>query len=200
MRIIVFVDANILAKPVTRTLVLVGSRVNGAEFSVVWSQLAEFEAEHNLKSATVSISQIRLRYGFDLSPSGVGSGNYEATAFSDRQILADAFAAGAGLLLTEDVDDFGLVDLEATGIVAISPDLFLANYLSESGYLTAVEAMRWGRPAHLVHSALGKLHPLLVRKFTYLFPDAEIAQPTHNPPAVLLRGNADKLDIQLKDQ
>jgi hypothetical protein len=46
-RPIVFLDANVLAKPVTRTLLLIGA--NGSGLAVTWASYVEVEAERHLR-------------------------------------------------------------------------------------------------------------------------------------------------------
>lgn len=54
----VFLDANILAKPLTRTLFLVGSRAG--DFTVKWSKLAEQQAEKNLRPNATPIGKLEI--------------------------------------------------------------------------------------------------------------------------------------------
>ena len=72
-------DANIIAKPVTRTLLMVGGSPSG--FRAMWSLAAEQLAALHMRPRAVAPALIRQRFGLQLTPSG------------DRQILADAVAA-----------------------------------------------------------------------------------------------------------
>lgn len=74
---LVFLDANVLAKLVTRTLLMVGG-----------------------------------------VPTGDVAGRFAPTKGNDRQILADADAARARFLVTEDMGDFAEADLVSLGISA----------------------------------------------------------------------------------
>ena len=56
-------------------------------------------------------SSVRERFDVLLGPTGTGAEHFGGTKGADRQILADAAAAGARFLVTEDVDDYGLDDL-----------------------------------------------------------------------------------------
>jgi len=66
--VVVFLDANILAKPFTRTLLWVGSR--HSDFAVAWSERAETEANRHLRPGATPIGQLRERYGMTLGPTG----------------------------------------------------------------------------------------------------------------------------------
>ena len=79
---------------------------------------------------------MRERFGLPLSPTGHDAERYLGTRTADRQILADAVAAGARFLITEDVDDFGIDDLVSVGISAVNPDLLLAARLIRDAYAT----------------------------------------------------------------
>jgi hypothetical protein len=99
-------------------------------FLAVWSELVEQQAEKNSRPGALSPRVVREQYGPALSPTGRVAGRFEATAETDRQILADAEAAGALFLVTEDVDDFDETDLESVGISAVNHDRFLATWLA----------------------------------------------------------------------
>ncbi len=51
--LVLFLDANVLAQPVTRTLLIVGSRIEG--LVIAWSAHAESEAERHLPAKALSI-------------------------------------------------------------------------------------------------------------------------------------------------
>lgn len=57
----VFLDANILAKPVTRTLLMVGGPLSG--FRALWSRAAEQEATRHMGPRAISPAQVRQRFG-----------------------------------------------------------------------------------------------------------------------------------------
>lgn len=97
----VFLDANVLAKPVTRTILMRGAARSG--FTIGWSARAEAEAARHMRPRAIPPAEVRRRYGGDLMPTGDVAGRFEATTPADRQILADADAAGARFLITEDV-------------------------------------------------------------------------------------------------
>ena len=190
MSALAFLDANILAKPFTRTLLWVGAL--HSEFDVTWSAGVEVEAERHLPSRAMSIAELRARYGLELSATGVGADAFVETKATDRQVLADAVAAGARFLVTEDVDDFGEGDLLDAAVTAIHPDRFLAMRLSDDGYLESLVALSAGmanprRTAAEVHTAAGRLHPQLVTAKLHLFPGVQPAQSTHAATAVQQR-------------
>jgi hypothetical protein len=112
---IVFLDANILAKPVTRTLLMVGGMPSG--FHVLWSETAEREAARHLRLRAVTPSDVRRRFEIPLGPTGDIAGRFASTKGNDRQILADADAARARFLVTEDVDDFAVLTARLNALV-----------------------------------------------------------------------------------
>jgi predicted nucleic acid-binding protein len=113
----VFVDANILAKALTRSLVMLAAEASG--YTVTWSAYAETEADRHATRTSKLVSVVRrTKTNQELSPTGEGAERFTSTKASDRQILADAIAAKARFIVTEDVDDFGHVDLVATAAYA----------------------------------------------------------------------------------
>ncbi len=190
MSVRAFLDANILARPVTRTLLLAGGAASG--FAAVFSQTALVEADRHLGPGKAPVSELVTRFGWDVSPTGAGASRFTETDAKDRQLLADAVAAGASFLVTDDVDDYAEADLIEAGIGAVAADLFLEHRLSAAGYLTALDVLGVGRarpprtPAEL-HAALGRQHPRLVTAHGDLF-DVEPQPPTHPEPTVVYRG------------
>lgn len=187
----VFLDANVLAKPVTRTLLMVGGALSG--FAATWSLTAEQEAIRHMRSRAVSPALVRERFGLPLSPSGVGAERFVGTSGADRQILSDAVAAGASYLITEDVDDYGSDDLVGVGVAAANPDLFLAERLTRGAY-SAVIALFVERqvnppatPAQF-HAAIARQHPRLFAAHAGLY-DVQPFLGTHLEPKVMFRGS-----------
>lgn len=187
----VFLDANVLARPVTRTLLMVGGPLS--DFHVTWSLTAENEAIRHLRPRAISPAVIRKRFGFRLSPSGSVAGRFIATSETDRQILADTESAGAQFLITEDVDDFAEEDLAELGISAVNPDLFLSLRLTREAYSAVIDLFVERQvappttPAEF-HSAIARQHPKLFAAHADLY-DVEPQRTPHPPPAALLRGN-----------
>lgn len=97
----VFFDANILAKPLTRTLLIIGGPAPG--FATVWSERAMVEADRNLGSGKTPVRHLVTRFGWDVGPTGEIAGRFTATDDSDRQLLADAEASEFSFLVSEDV-------------------------------------------------------------------------------------------------
>jgi hypothetical protein len=96
-------------------------------------------------------------------------------------------------IITEDVDDFGQSDLANIGISAVHYDLFLAERTTTFGYLAALRVISAGmknppRTIEDIHARLGRLHPRTVAAHATAV-DAAPDAPTHNPPAVMYRGN-----------
>ena len=187
---VVFCDSNVLVKAVTRTLIL---RCDSSGYVPVWSALAEQQAGEHRSTRSMAVRDLRERLGMELSPTGSTPERFSATTPSDRQILADAEAAKALFLVTEDVDDFGISDLLATGMSAVNPDLFLSVRSTPQVYVQALDQMaaRMSDPARTtaeLHSRLARQHPRLANRYASLF-DVELDQTVHHEPSVIFRGN-----------
>ncbi|OYX54302.1 MAG: hypothetical protein B7Y93_06675 [Micrococcales bacterium 32-70-13] len=187
---IVFLDANVVAKPVTRTILMVGATRSG--LSVGWSATAEAEAARHMRPRATTPADVRRRYGGEPTPTGDIAGRFEATESEDRQILADAEAAGARFLITEDVDDYGLADLASVGISAVNPDLFLAERLTREAYSVVIQRfveLQVNPPTtpEQFHAAIAKNHPRLFAAHADLY-DIAPELSVHPEPAVIFRG------------
>jgi hypothetical protein len=187
---IVFLDANVLAKPVTRTLLMVGGMPSG--FHALWSETAEREATRHLRSRAVTPADVRRRFEIPLGPTGDIASRFASTKGNDRQILADSDAARARFLVTEDVDDFAEADLIGLGISAVTPDLFLAERLTRGAYALVINLFveRQVAPpttAAQFHSAVARQHPRLFTAHAGLY-DVGPAASIHREPAVSFRG------------
>ncbi len=90
---LVFLDANVLAKPVTRTLLIYAS--NRSDYRLTWSRYVEAEADRHLRPNQAAIRVAREAARLDLSPAGSGASNFTSTETSGRQVLADAVSAGS---------------------------------------------------------------------------------------------------------
>ncbi|MCA0294123.1 MAG: hypothetical protein LCH96_02195 [Actinobacteria bacterium] len=187
--LVVFLDANVLAKPVTRTLVL---RCAASGYTVRWSRTAEEEADRHLTGRQLSIASLRALVEIPLSPTAADPERFTGTSADDGQILADAEAAGATFVVTEDVDDFAELDLRTAGVTAVNPDLFLATRADRDVYRRALEVMVSGMadpsrtPAEL-HAAIARQHPRLFQRHRELF-EVEPQATGHRPPAALYHG------------
>ena len=128
----------------------------------------------------------------ELTPTGTWPDGSRLPRAQDRQVLADAEAAGARFLVTEDVDDYGLDDLASVGISAVNPDLFLAERLTREAY--SVVILRFVElqvnppttPAQF-HAAIAKQHPHLFAAHADLY-DIAPERGVHREPAVIFRG------------
>lgn len=186
-----FLDANVLAKPVTRSLVIFAGEDSG--YVTTWSAYVEAEADAHLGPRKAPLTVVRTKAGMDLSPRGADAQRFSGTAAPDRQVLADAAAAGAAFLVTEDVDDFDPSDLDTVGIAAVNPDLFLAERASRAGYEVAVRFMASAmrdpsRTPEELHARIGRQHPLTVVAHADVF-DVSPLPPPSSPPAVIFRGH-----------
>lgn len=187
---IVFLDANVLARPVTRTLLIVGASASG--FAVTWSAYVEAEAERHLPEQAMSMSELRRRHEFQLGPTGADSERFAESSAKDRQVLADADASRAAFVVTADVDDLGAADLASLRMTAIHPDLFMGLRFSRRVYLHALDLLVANmknppRTAADMHTLLGRQHPRLVAAHADAF-DVEVAAPAHREPRELFRG------------
>lgn len=186
----VFLDANVLAKPVTRTILMRGAADSG--FAVGWSATAEAEATRHMRPQATPPADVRRRYGGELTPTAEVAGRFEATKPTDRQLLADAEVARARFLITEDVDDYGLVDLASVDISAVNPDLFLAARLTRDSYSTVIQRFVQRQvnppttPARF-HAAIAKNHPRLFAAHANLY-DVEPERGTSAEAQVNFRG------------
>jgi len=160
-------------------------------FAVTWSSYVEQEADRHLRSGQTPVQQVRQSVGRELSPKGDRSG-YIHTKASDRQVLADAVAARARFIISEDVDDFAMEDLSSAGIAVVNPDLFLAERVSTDAYSEAVRRMaasmaRPPRTPEELHIAIGRQHPRTVVAHQAAF-GAQPSVKSDYSPAVLYRG------------
>ena len=91
---LVFLDANGLASPVTRTLVIAGCRADG--FLLTWSAHVEAEADRHARGASSRTSVVRRDIlGMELSKSAPTTTGLRTPTPEDRQVIADAAHAGA---------------------------------------------------------------------------------------------------------
>ncbi|MDR1448702.1 MAG: PIN domain-containing protein [Propionibacteriaceae bacterium] len=195
----VFLDADVLAAPMTRTLLIVTSTKRGSRFQVCWSQAVEWEADRALRPGQTPVAEVRGRFDWGTAVLGPAA-TPEAmealsdTAATDRHVLAAAKAAGIRVLVTRNVQDFGRGDLGDLGVSAVHPDLFLAHMLGEAEYRQSLAAMAAGRlrppnTPETLHAALGSGHPRLFEAMRTVFAGVEPAASPDSPPAEVFRGN-----------
>lgn len=90
-------------------------------------------------------STVRQKYlGTELSPTAGTATGLVTETVKDRQVIADAIAAGARYLITADVDDFAFEDLATHEMSAVNPDYFMA--------------LRFGRPPPRRRSERSRAH------------------------------------------
>lgn len=118
---LLFLDANILASPVTRTLVIAGARADGLRRT--WSAHVEKEADGHARGTATRTSTVRKEIlKTELSPTAASTLGLKTQTVTDQQVIADAIRASARFLITTNVDDFAFDDLAAHEISAVNPD------------------------------------------------------------------------------
>ncbi len=138
---LLFLDANALASPVTRTLLIAGARADGLRWT--WSRHVEVEADRHARGQALRTSIVRKTIlGTELSPTAQGMEGLVTDSPQDRQVVADAIRAGARYLITTDVDDFAFDDLAAHGMSAVSPDYFMALRFTEKASICSQPCRR----------------------------------------------------------
>lgn len=190
---LLFLDANALASPVTRTLLIAGARADGLRWT--WSRHVEVEADRHARGQASRTSIVRkTTLGTELSPAAQGTEGLATGTAQDRRVVADAIRAGARYLITTDVDDFAFDDLAAHGMSAVSPDYFMALRFTERAYregvdlLAAVQKSPSRTPAE-IHRMLGRRHPRLVTQFAGSY-DTTPVQADPDQPGTIFRGIA----------
>lgn len=188
---LLFLDANTLASPVTRTLVIAGARADGLRWT--WSKHVETEADRHARSLASRTSTVRMAIlGTELSPTAGSTEGLATKTVEDRQVIADAIAAGAGYLITTDVDDFAIEDLAAHEMSAVNPDYFMATRFTQRAYLEGVGLLASvqnnpPRTESEVHRMLGRRHPRLTARFAHTF-DTDPVPGDADQPGLLFRG------------
>lgn len=190
---LLFLDANVLASPVTRTLVIAGARADG--LGVVWSRHVEDEADRHIPARAAPLQRVRLDIlGMELSPTAPSTAGLMTRSVEDRQVFADAIESGASYLITADVDDFAETDLLEHQMSAVNPDYFMALRYSVRAYREAVAvlvevAKRPPRTAADVHAMLGRRHPHLTARFADVYASTPV-EADLDQPGLLFRGVA----------
>ena len=188
---IVFLDANVLASPVTRTLVIADGRADG--LLLVWSAHVEAEADRHARGAASRTSIVRQTIlGMELSKSASSTSGLTTGSLGDRQVIADAIKAEARYLVTTDVDDFTVEDLETHAMSAVNPDYFMALRYSEHAYREAVGtladvAKNPPRTEAEVHAMLGRRHPLVTARFADAYETNPVPADS-DQPSIIFRG------------
>lgn len=190
---LLFLDANALASPVTRTLLIAGARADGLRWT--WSRHVEVEADRHARGQASQTSVVRREIlGTELSPTAQRTEGLVTGTAQDRQVVADAIRAGARYLITTDVDDFAFDDLAAHGMSAVNPDYFMASRFTEQAYMEGVDLLAAvqknpSRTAAEIHRMLGRRHPHLVTQFAGAY-DTTPVQADPDQPSTIFRGIA----------
>ncbi|MFT4293848.1 MAG: hypothetical protein QM582_00355 [Micropruina sp.] len=187
---IAFLDTNVLAKPVTRTLLMVGGMPSG--FQAVESRCRTRSGRPHAPTSDPTEARPGALWLPPRTQSGDRPERFAGTKGADRQILADAAAAQASFLITEDVDDYALDDLTSVDISAVNPDLFLAERLTQDAYATVIDLFveRQVNPPTTpagFHAAIARQHPRVFAAHADLY-DTEPAPSPRPKPAVIFRG------------
>lgn len=188
---LLFLDANALASPVTRTLVIAGARAD--ELRWTWSQQVETEADRHARGRASRTSAVRLKIlGSELSATAANTNGLDTETLQDRQVIADAIKAGAQYLITTDVDDFAFDDLASHEMSAVNPDYFMSLRFTEQAYREGVNLLATvqknpPRTEAEVHQALGRRHPCLSTRYTNAY-ESLPAPADLDQPSLLFRG------------
>lgn len=190
---LLFLDANALASPVTRTLLIARARADGLRWT--WWRHVEVEADRHARGQASRTSVVRREIlGTELSLTAQGTEGLATGTAQDRQVMADAIRAGARYLITTDVDDFAFDDLTAHGMSAVNPDYFMASRFTEQAYMEGVDLLAAvqknpSRTAAEVHRMFGRRHPYLVTQFAGAYNTTPI-QADPDQPSTIFRGVA----------
>ncbi|MDR1449795.1 MAG: DUF6011 domain-containing protein [Propionibacteriaceae bacterium] len=213
---VVFVDADVLAHPLIRSLLLLSSRYDVCGFVPRWSLAAEAEADRALnkqwsrmaarpvgavRSRPRSVAQLRqdpvsTDWAAQVIVGPATDGELSAmvdTSPSDRHILAAAHQAGAKVVVSQNVRDFGRADLARLNMLVSHPDVFLSAMLPGPVYravLTELAATRSREPKTpaAIWRQIGRTLPKLTSATRDEFPDVE-PDPPVNAPAEVFRGS-----------
>jgi len=195
----IFVDADVLSSPLTRTVLLVAAPLGEPDcFHPVWTHEVETEADRHRRPDQVPIAGVReQRWGDEFIVPDASSEDVAAlvdTNPKDRHVLAAAHAAGASVVVTRNVRHFGRGDLARLRMDAAHPDAFLAAVLTPRVYLEALQVIAQSRhrapdTPEALHAALGRDHPRLFAAMQALFPHVVPIASVHDLPHEVFRGD-----------
>jgi hypothetical protein len=194
----VFADADVLAAPLTRTLlILCGIHRDGC-YGVRWSLAVEAEADRHLRPGQTPVRALRERFDWGsetLVAEAAGPKTVElpGTSPKDRHVVWAAAQAGIAVIVSRNVTDFGHADLARLGISAVHPDLFLSSVVTAKVYqdtLASLAKARTRQPntPETLHAAIGAEHPRLHKAMSDRYPGANAAPSDHRPPGEESRG------------
>jgi len=215
----VFLDADVLGAPRTRTMILVAQFHSDATYWACWSLLAETQANRALEAQgedhyrrtgerwlnRASVTDVRAKYFAEMELLGPAQDIESAlvdTAQTDRPIMAAAAAAGVRVLVTNNARDFGQQDLARWTMSAVSADRFLAYNMTPGMYKQTLESMLKGRsgPPHTpeeAHQSLSRVRPEIARRMSGVFPGVELLKPAKSSNSVPFRGTCCVVCVQL---
>jgi hypothetical protein len=190
-RLRAFVDADVLASPVPRTLLYLAQPLS--DYELVYSPHVEAEATRHQKAGHIPVAELRVRYDWKLVADAPPDPAMVDTDPKDRPVLAAAVAAGAVFVVTRNVRHFGATDLARLGISAVHPGLFLAHHTTSAVYREVLEAVAANRhreprdPRAIHNTEVASQLPALFDAHRDLFGPAT---PTtvHAPPSVVFKG------------
>jgi len=192
-----FVDADVLAAPVPRSILYMAAALPNPTFTLTYSPFAENQATSHQLAKHISIGELRHRFGWDITddPASIDKYHFIDTSDSDKTIIAAAINAKVKFIITANVKDFGEQDLFKHKMSAVHPGLFLANRISAEQYshiLTMLSKTRQREPKTPLgiheHDVANEL-PQLFTRHRNLFGTPNPYQP-HNPPRIDFRGYA----------
>lgn len=190
-RVSVFVDANVLASPVPRTMLYLLAPLSG--YRLVFSPLVEAEAQRHQKAGHVRVATLRQRWDWTLVPDSDHTPPLVDTDPKDKPVLAAAIHARAAFVVTGNIRHFGVQDLEANRVSAVHPGLFLAHHATPDSYREVLEAISAGRtreprdPLSIHEQEIAVHLPALFTTYRDLFGTPHPVN-THQPPATVFRG------------
>ncbi|MDR1513751.1 MAG: DUF6011 domain-containing protein [Propionibacteriaceae bacterium] len=194
----VFVDADVLAAPLTRSILLTAAEQRETPFRACWSLAVEAEADRALRGSQAKLAGVRELIGDDmLVPDATDEqmSRLADTDTGDRHVLAAAVAARARVVVSRNVHHFGRDDLTRLSVAAAHPDAFLASSLTGPVYRDVVRVMASrrgpgrGDTPEEVHRDLGALHPRLFAAMVGEFPGVDPKPSPDAPPSEVFRGN-----------
>jgi len=188
----VFLDADVLAASLTRTLIMTAAVQDGAVFTPRWSLRVEAEADRHARPGQTRLVDVRARWwGADALVPSTDDPSLADTHPKDRHVIASARDAGIGLIVSRNIADFGQADLVRCGVSVAHPDLFLASVVGPADYLTMLEDIcsrrsRAPNVPEVLHRALAAEHPRLFEAMSPLFPTVSADQGVR--PSLVFRG------------
>jgi hypothetical protein len=187
----IYLDANVLIPSVTRGLLIIGAVTS--DYLVCWSEYGEAEAQRHQHERAAKLSDLRRRFGWNVLVPEADLLGMEDTDPKDQPHLAAAHAAGARLIVTENIKDFGVADLARLSMAVVVPDLFLSLRLEERSYVEVLSTLAEGRdreprtPAGIHGREVSPRLPRVAGAFATAF-DVPLEPPVNGPMAETFRG------------